>query len=122
MSSPLELHATWLKEEVACIAALQRAEAAEARVQELERELDGDGSHNPDPKIALGLRKCLELQAETIALLERKVAEWKAIYVARQHDDTKQACDDCEQCGPPGTVMCSYHSLLSELADRVKVT
>lgn len=31
-------------------------------------------------------------------------------------DDTKAACDACEQCGP--FVMCSFHSVLSLLAGR----
>lgn len=44
---------------------------------ELERELDGDGTHDPDPLKGLGLRQCYELRGEHIALLEREVAELK---------------------------------------------
>lgn len=53
---------------------LARAEAAEAKVQELERELNGDGSCNPNPLKSLGLRACYQLRGEHIAGLERENA------------------------------------------------
>ena len=55
------------------------------------------------------------LKAEAAALsLQVRV---NAIFEARGDDLTKQACDECEQCGQ--LVMCNYHSLLSELAGHV---
>ena len=68
-------------------------------------------------------------QAERIAALEAEIARLqqekdeqvvprvRAILTERQDDLTKQACDECEQCGQ--LVMCNYHSLLSELAGHV---
>jgi hypothetical protein len=43
----------------------------------------------------------------------------QAILHERSDDLTKEACDECEQCGK--LVMCSYHSVLSELAGHVSV-
>lgn len=53
-----------------------------ARVKELETELEGDGSHDPNPLKALGLRHCFELRGEHIALAE--AAEKKALVRAEK--------------------------------------
>ena len=42
------------------------------RIKALEREINGDGSHNPDPVVSLGLRACLALNREQIALLTQE--------------------------------------------------
>lgn len=41
----------------------------------------------------------------------------EAILHERSDDLTKEACDECEQCGP--AIMCSYHSVLSVLSGGV---
>ena len=44
-----------------------------ARADHFEQELEGDGSCSADPVKSLGLRKCLELQRDTIARLEQEL-------------------------------------------------
>ena len=56
----------------------------------------------------------LRAECERLRAAERRVAD---ILYERRNDNTKEACDACEQCGP--AFMCSYHSVLSELSDRV---
>lgn len=79
--------------------------ANEARMLENVRPASGVSASS-------GLTGALDSDAKIAARVRDILAE-------RAADNTKEACDACEQCGP--LVMCSYHSLLSELAMRVYV-
>jgi chromosome segregation ATPase len=47
---------------------MKRATEAEAALVALRHEIEGDGSASRDPLTSLGLRKCVELQRDTIAM------------------------------------------------------
>lgn len=81
----------WTAPEVAGL--LQDHATLLARVTELEQELEGDGSHNPDLKVSLGLRALVELNAENTALLEARVAALTA-----ELDDAKKDWAQLKAC------------------------
>ncbi len=47
------------------------------------------------------------------ALREAMRLQREAILAEYPDELNKAACDRCEECGPEGTAMCSFHSLLS---------
>ncbi|KKK49724.1 hypothetical protein LCGC14_3132150, partial [marine sediment metagenome] len=53
----------------------------EREIVKLKAELDGDGSASSDPLKSLGLRTCLELQKDNIALLVRDTEQAEAVVV-----------------------------------------
>ena len=71
-----------------------RTIALEEQLAALRLEIDGDGcdgSHNPDPVVALGLRKCLVLQREQIAALRDENTRLKDdIYAFNKHDHDRE--------------------------------
>lgn len=77
--------------------------------------VESQRGYDESRKIIAQLEKSLA-SAEGAAPAEHLVAR---ILRERADDLTRESCDNCEQCGK--LVMCSYHSLLSELAGRVHV-
>ena len=67
----------------------QEIETRDARIASLEAELNGCDTLSGDPVVSLGLRKCLELQRDTIALLEQERDSLRdALGRARSERDT----------------------------------
>jgi septal ring factor EnvC (AmiA/AmiB activator) len=102
-----------------------RLSAIRAQAHQLAVRAFPESSERSARAVALADKIVDALQAE-IDTLSSRIKQLEAleqlhvdILHNRADDLTKAACDECEQCGE--AVMCSYHSVLSELARQVEM-